>query len=170
MSSVGHCAGATSLSWEDVATHFDPRDGGVLPDVHVPGTSVEDWQSLFDLFRENKWGCEYREGFARLPFPTAAEVFSRSADGECVEMYVRPVPDMLAIFRAYSADEIDFDVDLRELQGQDRLDILCDFLSAVGRRLGKPVIMTAEGFREFPILGFDPEVDRVVLLAADAEG
>ncbi len=74
---------------------------------------------------------------------------------------------MLAIFRAYSAEEIDFDVDLRELQGQDRLDILCGFLSAVGRRLGKPVIMTAEGFRECPILGFDPAVDRVVLLAAE---
>lgn len=167
MRSVRGCAGATSLSWEEVATHFDPRDGGVLPDVHVPGTSVEDWQSLFDLVRESGWGCEYREGFARLPFPSAAEVFSRSAEGECVEVYVRPVPDMLAIFRAYSAEEIDFDVDLRELQGQNRLDILCGFLSAVGRRLGKPVIMTAEGFRECPILGFDPAVDRVVLLAAE---
>ncbi|WP_246124460.1 hypothetical protein [Nocardia bhagyanarayanae] len=160
--------GATHLSWEDVAPHFDARDGGVLPDVHVPGTSVEDWQSLFDLVRERGWGCEYREGFARLPFPSAAEVFSRSAEGECVEVYVRPVPDVLAIFRAYSAEEIDFDVDLRELQGQDRLDILCDFLSAVGRRLGKPVIMTAEGFREFPILEYDPAADRVVLSAAES--
>ncbi|MFD3457094.1 hypothetical protein ACFWVC_33570 [Streptomyces sp. NPDC058691] len=33
-----------------------------------------------------------------------------------------------------SAEEIDFDVDLRELQGQAGVDTLCGFLCAVGRR------------------------------------
>lgn len=72
---------------------------------------------------------------------------------------------MLVIFRSMSADEIDFDVDLRELQGQAGVDALCGFLGAIGRRLGKPVVMTAEGDYGNPVLGFAPAADRVVLLA-----
>lgn len=45
------------------------------------------------------------------------------------------------------------------------MDILCGFLGSIGRRLGKPVRMTAEGDWGNLVLGFDPAADRVVLLA-----
>jgi hypothetical protein len=72
---------------------------------------------------------------------------------------------VLTIFRFHSDEEIDFDVDLRELQGQERLDVFCSFLREIGRRLGKPVLMHPEGAHDHPVLGFDVEADRVVLLA-----
>lgn len=72
---------------------------------------------------------------------------------------------MLVIFCFHAQKEIDFDVDLRELQGQERLDVFCGFLRAIGRRLGKPVLMDPEGDYGHPVLGFDVEADRVVLLA-----
>ncbi len=73
---------------------------------------------------------------------------------------------MLAILRFWAVEEIDFDVDLRELQGQERLDVFCGFLRVVGRRLGKPVLVDAEGGgHSHPVLGFDVEADQVVLSA-----
>ncbi len=69
------------------------------------------------------------------------------------------------IFRFHAADEVDFDVDLRELQGQNRLDVFCGFLREIGHRLGKPVLMCPEGDHDHPVLGFDVTADRVVLLA-----
>lgn len=72
---------------------------------------------------------------------------------------------MLAIFRFHAPEEIDFDVDLCELQGQERLDVFCGFLRAIGRRLGKSVLMDPEGDYGHPVLGFDVEADRVILLA-----
>lgn len=81
------------------------------------------------------------------------------------QLRVWPTPDVLVIFRPWSATEIDFDVDLRQLQGQAGVDTLCGFLCAVGRQLGKPVLMSAEGGSPPPVLGFDPAADRVVLLA-----
>jgi hypothetical protein len=90
---------------------------------------------------------------------------ARPADAETVDLRVWPVPEVLAIFRPGSADEIDFDVDLRELQGQGGVDVLCGFLGAIGRRLGKAVRMTGEGDWGNPVLGFEPAADRVVLLA-----
>ncbi|WP_405993663.1 hypothetical protein [Streptomyces sp. NBC_00986] len=154
------------LLWDDVRDFFDPELMGALPDVCVAGASVEDWQVVFDLVRSNGWTWEYSVGGVAGPLPSAAEVLSRPADAETVDLRVWPVPDVLVIFRPMSGDEIDFDVDLHELQGQAGVDVLCDFLCTIGRRLGKPVGMTAEGDYGNPVLGFDPVIDRVVLLAA----
>jgi len=154
-----------SLLWDDVRDFFDPELMGALPDVCVAGTSVEDWQAVFDLVRLSGWAWEYSVGGVAEPLPSAAEILSRPADADTVDLRVWPVPHVLAIFRPMSAEEIDFDIDLRELQGQAGVDTLCDFLGAIGRRLGKTVAMTAEGDYGNPVLGFDPAVDCVVLLA-----
>ncbi|MFB7678294.1 hypothetical protein ACFC26_43565 [Kitasatospora purpeofusca] len=153
------------LLWDDVKNFFDPDLMGALPDVCVAGTSVNDWQAVFDLVRSCGWEWEYSEGRVAVPLPPAAQVLSRPAGAETVDLRVWPVPGVLAIFRPMSAEEIDFDVDLRELQGQEGVDVLCGFLTALGRRLGKPVVMTAEGDYGNPVLGFDPAADRVVLMA-----
>ncbi|MFI6360797.1 hypothetical protein ACIBJF_51810 [Streptomyces sp. NPDC050743] len=153
------------LLWDDVRNFFDPDLMGALPDVSVEGTSVEDWQAVFDLVRSSGWLWEYLEGGVAGPLPPAVQVLTRPADAETAHLRVWPVPDVLVIFRPMSAEEIDFDVDLRELQGQEGVDVLCRFLAAVGRRLGKPVAMTAEGDHGNPVLGFDPDADRVVLVA-----
>jgi hypothetical protein len=107
-----------------------------------------------------------------MPLPRAGEVLSRPADAEYADLRVWPAPDVLVIFRLESAEEIGFDVDLRGLQGQERLDVLCGLLRAIGRRLSKPVVMTPEGDwdQSHPVLGFDTESNRVVLLAEPPTG
>ncbi|MFF3787103.1 hypothetical protein [Streptomyces sp. NPDC001933] len=154
------------LLWDDVVSLFDPDLMGSLPDVIVPDASVEDWQSVLDLVSVSGWTFQYSEGEMVLPVPRAEAVLSRPADAECPELRVWPAAGVLAIFRFWAVEEIDFDVDLRELQGQERLDVFCGFLRVVGRRLGKPVLMDAEGAdHSHPMLGFDVEADQVVLLA-----
>lgn len=108
------------LLWDDVRWFFDPEMMGRLPDVTVPGASVDDWQAVLDLVAARGWAFHYSEGEEELPLPRAAAVLSRPADAECPELRVWPSADVLAIFRFYAAEEIDFDVDLREIQGQER--------------------------------------------------
>ncbi|MFF2084694.1 hypothetical protein ACFVVM_13010 [Nocardia sp. NPDC058176] len=153
------------LLWNDVKNFFDPNLMGALPDLWVPDATVEDWQAVFDLVRSDGWVWEYAEGGTARRLPPAAEVLPRPADAEYLTLRVRPVPGVQVIFWPMSATEIDFDVNLRELQGQAGVDILCGFMRTVGRRLGKPVLMSAEGQYGYPLLGFDPAADRVVLLA-----
>ncbi|MDO0933324.1 hypothetical protein QQY66_17105 [Streptomyces sp. DG2A-72] len=153
------------LLWDDVAYFFDPDLMGSLPDVRVPEASVEDWQALLDLVGERGWQFQYSEGETVLPVPRADAALSGPAGAELPELRVWLSAEVLAIFRFHSAEEIDFDVDLRELQGQERLDTFCRFLRDIGQRLGKPVLMDPEGDHGHPVLGFDVEADRVVLLA-----
>jgi hypothetical protein len=153
------------LLWDDVRNFFDPDRMGSLPDVAVVDASVDDWQTVFDLVRSSGWASEYTEDGVVRPLPSAVDAVACLADRGLIELRVAPVPDVLVIFRLYSVDQIDFDVDLRQLQGQQGLDCLCDFLGAIGRRLGKSVVMMPEGDSGNPVLGFDPAADRVVLLA-----
>jgi hypothetical protein len=154
------------LLWDDVRWCFDPEVMGSLPDVNVPDASGEDWQLVLDLVVESGWRFKYSEGASELPLPRAEAVLSRPSGAECPELRVWPAEGVLAIFRFYAADEIDFDVDLRELQGQERLDVFCGFLAAIGRRLSKSVLMDSEGGDgTHPVLGFDAAADRVVAMA-----
>ncbi|MCX5166649.1 hypothetical protein OG616_01305 [Streptomyces antibioticus] len=153
------------LAWDDVSCFFDTDLMGRLPDVRVPDTSVEDWQAVLDLIDVRGWKSEYSEGTMVLPLPAAAAVLSRPGDAECPNLRVWPTADVLAIFRFGGADEIDFDVDLWEVRGQERLDVFCGFLGEIGRRLGKPVLVEPEGCYGRPVLGFDVDADRVVLMS-----
>jgi len=161
---AGQHGGMADLLWDDVSSFFDPDAMGSLPDVRVPDVSVEGWQAVLDLVAEKGWKCEYLEGATVLAVPRAEAVLSRPVGAECPTLRVWPTAGVLAVFRFLNDEVVDFDVDLRELQGQERLDVLCGFLREIGRRLGRPVLMDGEGSCGRPILGFDVESDRVVLL------
>ncbi|MGA5822726.1 hypothetical protein ACPC54_33295 [Kitasatospora sp. NPDC094028] len=152
------------LLWDDVARLLDPSDGGTLPDVYVPDTTAAHWQAVLDLVVERDWVYEYTVGCFVLPLPRAETVLSRPAGAECPSLSVWPDREVRAIFRFLGEEQIDFDLDLHELQGQERLDVLCGFLAAIGRRLGKPVSVYFEGDTRAPFLGYDPEADRVRVL------
>ncbi|WSG80396.1 hypothetical protein OG957_30655 [Streptomyces sp. NBC_01718] len=127
---------------------------------------MEEWQAVLDLIDERGWKHQYSEGESVLPMPRAETVLSRPAEADCPQLRVWLADDASAISRFHSADEIDFDVDLRELQGQEHLDLFCGFLTAIGRRLAKAVLMDAEGGDgSHPVLGFEVESDRVALFA-----
>ncbi|MFD7395672.1 hypothetical protein ACFV60_11595 [Streptomyces virginiae] len=89
----------------------------------------------------NGWKHQYSEGKTMLPVPRVEVVLFRPEDAECPNVRVWPAAEVLEIFRFRSADDVDFDIDLRELRGQERLDLSCGFLQEIGRRLGKPVLL-----------------------------
>ncbi|MDG4762970.1 hypothetical protein O7632_02415 [Solwaraspora sp. WMMD406] len=121
--------------------------------------------ALVDLVLSEGWQFTYLfDGGAGTPPATVEDMLSLRDEGG-VQLKVWPVPGVLAIFQLYDAERIEFDVDLRELQGQQQLDVLCRFLTTIGRRLRKPVLMTPEGLENQPVLGYDVEADRVVLMA-----
>jgi hypothetical protein len=112
------------LLWHEVKECFDPGLMGALPDLYVPATSARHWQALLDLAARSGWKHEYLEGSTPLAVPSAAHALARPVGAECPQLRVWPTGGMLAIFRFLSDEEIDFDMDLREIQGQDRLDAL----------------------------------------------
>ncbi|MFI8184520.1 hypothetical protein ACIF70_28960 [Actinacidiphila glaucinigra] len=154
----------TDPPWADVADVFDPVAMGRLPDVWVPGVSAADWQALLDLVVARGWWHEYAEGCRVLPLPTAARVLSRPSGAEVPTLCVEPAPGFRAIFRFLSDETIDFDIDLYELRGQERLDVFCGFLRAIGRRLDRTVFLCPEGAGvDVAVLWYEPGADRIAV-------
>lgn len=154
----------SDLLWDDVKCLFDPDINGTLPDVVVEGTTAEDWQALLDLVQSQGWQYAYSLSGEPMELASAADMLAAASADTTPVLRVWPIPEVLMIFRVYQAESIDFDVDLRELQGQERLDVLVAVLRLIGQRLGKSVLMTPEGSSGRPDLGFDVEVGRVVLM------
>ena len=152
------------LLWEDVSRLFEP-DGSLL-DAYVFETTVADWQNFVDLVRPAGWWFTYSEdGYAvRLP-ERVEEVLARSGE-MAVLLQVRPVPEVLVNVHFFIEEEIEVDLDPRELQGQEQLDAVCAFLRAVGRRLGRPMVLTPENGAAHPLIGYDLASDRVLRLGS----
>ena len=154
------------LLWSDVEDWFDPDMNGTLPDVCVPDAGAADWTAVFDLIRSRGWAYQYSEDNQPMRIPAdLGEIFNRDTRPS-VMLKVWPDRKFLAIFWLLDITTIDFDVDIRELQGQDQLDHLCRFLRTIGRRLHKPVLLSPEGYTPTitPILGYNVTQDRVILL------
>lgn len=158
------------LLWDDVKAWFDPEVNGVLPDVCVPDATMADWQAVVDLVRSKGWAYEYVEDGRVRRVPARVEDMLKRGAEAAVMLRVWPIREVMVIFRPWTAEQVDFDVDLRELQGQERLDVLCGLMRAVGRRLGKPVLMSPEGFETSPMIGYQVPVDRVVVLPGARAG
>jgi hypothetical protein len=152
------------LLWDDVREWFLP-DGSLL-DAYVFDTAVDDWQAFLDLVRSKGWWFAYSEDGRPRRLPARVEdVFARR--GEMVLLLqVRPAPEVLVNVHFFTGEEIEVDFSPEELQGQERLDLLCGFLRAVGRRLGKPVILTPESSPDHPLIGYDIDADRVIAVAS----
>lgn len=152
------------LHWDQVQDLFDPDLMGALPDLFVPDATVQDWQAVLDLVTASGWQWQFEIDGTTYPLPTAASVFARAPRVETAKLNVWPVPGVLAIFWFWSETEISFDVDLRELQGQQGVDTLCAFLRAIGSTLSKPALMAPEGGgTKHTVLGYDPALDKVTL-------
>lgn len=107
---AGQHGGAADLLWDDVSCFFDPDLMGSLPDVRVPGARWGTGRRSSSLSRR-------RAGSASTP----KGAWCSRCPGRSPCSPVRQMPSA-------RTDEIDFDVDLRELQGQERLDAFCGFL------------------------------------------
>jgi hypothetical protein len=61
----------------------------------------------------------------------------------------------------FSKEEIEFDIDPKDVTEQSDLDALCEFMRMVGKVVGKPTILTPENFQDKPIILFNPETNEL---------
>jgi hypothetical protein len=147
--------------WDEVRAWFEPD--GSLVDAYVFDTTVADWQVFVDLVRSSRWWFSYQEDGHGKRLPDRVEdVFGRD-DHAAVLLQIRPVPEVLINVHFFTSDEIEIDFAPEELQGQERIDVLCRVLRAIGRRLGKPVVVTPESSPGRPLATYDIDSDRVVV-------
>lgn len=91
------------------------------------------------------------------------EVFARTQGAAC--LWQIHAPDGVRInCHFFYPGEIEFDLDPRELVAQTHVDVVCEFISAIGRTLGRSVAVCVEGGDPRPtaLMRYEPALDDVV--------
>ena len=144
------------MNWEQYQTEFECDDGS-LRDIYIFETSLDDWQKLLDFIREGLYTFEYKVDGNAVALPErASTIFECENYGRLLSVNVG---NLLLNCHFFTADEIEFDLDPREVKGERELEDLFDFLRRLCRISSKQTVLTPENGPEFWIFRFNPGIN-----------
>ena len=150
------------LRLEDVRSYWaEDAARGALLDIYVVDTGPDDWRVAVDVIRQTGWRRSYSEDGEERSMPTdVADVLARAPR---VLWRIWP-SERVSINCHFLEGDMEFDASPREIEDQTGFDALCDFITVLGRAVGKSVLVGVEGGqpRIRPGLQYDPAVDAVV--------
>ena len=140
------------MIWNEYKFEFEPD--GSLRDIYIKGVDLNDWQAFIDFLRGTEATLDYYvEGEpAELPASIAEVVIDQihthlltiGLDGVAVNCHF------------FIPEEIELDLDPREIDNESKAMVVFRLMSTVGRTLNKQVILTPENTEGQPIFKYEP--------------
>ncbi len=125
---------------------------GSWRDIYITPASIDDWKAIYQFLR-NRPDLEFFmiDGPDKAPEEIDLSFFSES----------RPILSFRAgsvsvVFRFFTPDEIECDLDPREVKSQENLDSLLGFLGRLGDLTQKRAVLTPENMSDVPIISYEP--------------
>ena len=139
------------MKWDKCKDAF--QTDGSLRDIYVLNTAIMDWVRLFDVCSMYD-ATLYCDGDPIPMILDPATVFQRSSEHS---YYLKVLVEGVALHcHFFTVEEIEIDVDPKEIKSQPDLDVVLDVMGSIGRGLAKPVILTEEAAQDFVWIAFDP--------------
>jgi hypothetical protein len=121
---------------------------------------AEERQAVIDAVLGLGWEWSYKEDGVDRPLSADdREMLTRS---DFLRLDAAPRPGFWFHWWLY-ADEVEIDVDPRDIVCQDELDCVCDLVLAIGGSIGGRVFAGIEGARTSPLMWFEPESGDIVV-------
>jgi hypothetical protein len=141
------------IRWDTCKEDF--RWDGSLRDIYITPATPDDWRALYRLLRDFP-GVEYSvDGVIQTPPDFVEQVFTVRQSASPM-LRVR-VGRTLVVFHFFSDDEVECDVDPREISSQLDLDALLGFVRQLGDMTHKRVVITPENVRDEPFITYEPD-------------
>ena len=135
--------------WES-SKHLWHADGS-LRDLYIRETSLADWRRLMEVVAGYK--CEYLFDGRPSPLPKVEEIFKNRDRTHLLRIHVGSVTVNSHFF---VPEEIELDIDPREIRGpQEHAEVLM-FLENVAHKLNKPIILAPENTPDRPYVSYQP--------------
>jgi len=129
---------------------------GSLRDIYVRDVGVSEWNRFLTTLAVWPYRTEYFEGGERAPMPRdAGEIFARRE--HAAVRLVLTVRSIQLNCHFFTEDELELDLDPREVDGALAFDALLEFMHRLGVLLGRSVILSPENGPTHPIIEFRSE-------------
>ena len=144
------------LDWNEVRRAFH-RDGA-LRDIYVLDVGAAELDRF--LAALPAWGhaLSYTERRVAKPWPDSfAAVYARRDE---IEPFVAiDLGGVELHYHFFTDEELELDLDPREVATARELELVGAFLRRLGRLLERPVLLTQENLPDTPVLSYDPRTD-----------
>lgn len=146
------------MNWNEYKKEFE-WDGS-WRDLYILHTDNTHWQSLIDLLQTTAYKTIFKVDNEIVTLPkNVAEIFQKSS-----EMSVLMSVELNGIIlncHFFTDEEIEFDIDPREIDSEEKLHQLFKFMRRLGQMFQKEVILTPENAQELIIFRYEPETDKI---------
>jgi hypothetical protein len=144
----------SNLTWTQTKCFFDP-DGG-LRDICVLGIAVDDWQAVLQTV-VSSYQTQFVLGEVQISLlPTAREIFGIHLDDyKLLKVFVA---EMTVNCHFFSDNEIDFDLDPREVTTAAHFFAVLDFMRLIGETCQKKVHLSHEADWHNPVFHYDSQL------------
>lgn len=141
------------IDWETVKEDF--WCDGSLRDIYIAPASIADWRAIYPILCDHK-SAEFTIDGVRQPLP--AKVDEAFAFREVGSPALRvAVGRALVVFHFFSSEEIECDINPREITSQVDLDALLGLVRRLGDATNKSVSITSENSRDEAFIVYAPD-------------
>ena len=150
-----------ALSWDRCreAFHVD----GSLRDIYVLSTDTGDWDRLLGLVRSSTWDFSYVADASSEQLPEASQqVFEDLDRAKNLSIDLGFIQVNCHFF---TPEEIELDIDPREIQSQEAMDRVLSFTLRLGHCLAKEVVITEENSPDWVWFRYEPASEVITFSA-----
>jgi len=155
------------MDWKTVKSDFE-WDGS-LRDLYVFDTSEAEWDRFLGCLPT--WGYHTRFTIDGEPAPlphSAARAFEiRQRAAPLLQI---DIGGILLCCHFFTDQEIELDLDPREITASAKLDQLLQLMRRLGQAVHRPVVLTPENSPELPIIRYNPDSDGTAYIPPPDEG
>lgn len=144
-------------NWEEIKWIFEPD--GTLRDIYVENVNIEDWKILIDYLNTShilKYGPSNDN---KIVNKADKDYLIKLLTDETGEMELKTVSviieNIIINTHFFTIDEIEFDVEPREINSETDYEKLLSFMNEISKLLNKPLILTGENQIDFPLIKTD---------------
>ncbi len=120
---------------------------GSLRDIHVLDASTDAWDKFLAFAKSREFGLTYTRDSAPAPLPSSAA--EALADRSCAHLLAVNLGDVAVHCHFFAADDIELDIDPREVTSRSAVEKVLNFMSELGTCLGQDVILTEENAPDY---------------------
>src|ERR1043165_2712303 len=142
-----------NVEWDACRQYF--KEDSALRDIYIHKTSIEDWRVLFEIVRAN-FNVEYFiDGSpCQIPLAVDAAFAARNESHTMLRFYVGGIT---VVCHFFTVEQIEFDIDPREVTSKESFDELLGFIRKLGQTVNKAVVLTYENDELHPFISFESE-------------
>ncbi|MEH7389634.1 hypothetical protein V7149_19980 [Bacillus sp. JJ1503] len=124
---------------------------GSLRDIYIVDVDLTDWQKFFDWIRTSPWDIVYYKDGQETEYEETDDAHFLKDNDYHILMSIN-INGVLINCHFFSEDEIEFDIDPKEVKSITVVIAVFKFMKSLSKILDKESILTGENSPEYPLV------------------